>query len=154
MIAGRWVPWAIGGAAVALAFWCGTRMTRPAAAIAPHPATAERVVVERLPPAPSSPGLSRDDIRDIVRDELSQHSPPPVAAEADPPGHAAEVRDAVVAANAAISDGIARGVWGETERRALRIQLAHLGRAEVHDVLIPLFQAINAQRLHLDGPPL
>jgi hypothetical protein len=153
-VTARWVPWVIGGAAAALAFWCGARMSRPAGAAAAPPATVERVVVERPAPTASTGGLTRDDLREIVRDELAQRAAAPAAADPDPPARAAEVHAAVVAANAAVSDGIARGVWGETERAALRPQLAHLGSAEVHDVLIPLFQAINAQRLRLDGPPL
>ena len=42
----------------------------------------------------------------------------------------------------------------DRERAELRTQLVHLGTAEIHEVLSPLFQAINAQQVHLEGPPI
>ena len=56
--------------------------------------------------------------------------------------------------NVACPDGVARKVWGDRERAALRVYLAQLGPTETHEVLTPLFQAINAQQLQLDGPPI
>ena len=145
---------AIGGA-VALAFGAGLYLARPAAparAPAPAPAIAERVVVER-PGLPAPRGPSLDEIRAAVREEMAQRTgdEPPAA----PPVRSEEAtRAAVAKANAAVAEGIRRGVWSERERGELRAQLAQLGTAEVHEVLSPLFQAINAQQLHLDGPPI
>ncbi len=158
MTAIRWVAPAVGVAAVALAFWGGTRVSHSSGSVATAPAVApavaiERVVVERSPGGAAVGGLTRHDIREIIRDELAERGAA-AAANAEPRPSAAEVAAAVTAAHAAIHDGIERGVWGERERTALRPQLAHLSRAELHEVLSPLFQAINAQRLRLDGPPL
>jgi hypothetical protein len=143
------------GGAVALAFGAGLYLARPAApapAPAPAPAIAERVVVER-PGQPSAPrGPSLDEIRAAVREEMAQRAgdEPPAA----PPARSEEVREAVAKANAAVAEGIQRGVWSEHARAELRAQLAQLGTAEIHEVLSPLFQAINSQQLHLDGPPI
>jgi hypothetical protein len=159
VIAVRWRGAVLAGAAVALAFWAGTRVSRPAAPVS------QRVVVERAIPVVSSGGLTREDIRAVVREELEAHAGGPIAqapAEAaieqapiDPDGaHRPGPASAVDAASQAVAAGIAHGVWGEAERAALRVQLVQLDAAQTREVLTPLFRAINAHQLELDGPPL
>jgi len=143
------------GGALALAFGAGLYLARPASpvrAAAPPPAVAERVVVERAGQAAGPRGASLDEIRAAVREEVARRAEgePP----APPPGRAEEVRAAVAKASAAVAEGIGRGVWSDRERGELRAQLAQLGPAEIHEVLSPLFQAINAQQLQLEGPPI
>src|SRR6185503_14259918 len=150
MIAGaRWV--ALGLAALAATFWLGMRVGAPG----DGERGGARVIIERATAAPAVvhavagvSGLTREDIRTVVREELAQH-----AQEATENAHAAEVistermeqvKAAVASAHGVISDGVARGVWGERERAALRPQLIQLGQAETREVLMPLFQAINA----------
>lgn len=143
---------AIGGA-LALAFGAGLYLARPAApAPAPAPALAERVIVERPGPSAAPRGPSIDEIRAAVREEMGQRSAdaPPAA----PPDRAEQVRAAVARATAAVAEGVRRGVWSDRERGELRAQLVQLGTAEIHEVLSPLFQAINAQQIRLDGPPI
>lgn len=145
---------AIGGA-LALAFGAGLYLARPAApaaAAAAAPARAERVIVERPGPSAAPRGPSIDEIRAAVREEMGQRSAdePPAA----PPDRAEQVRAAVARANAAVAEGVRRGVWSDRERGELRAQLVQLGTAEIHEVLSPLFQAINAQQIRLDGPPI
>jgi hypothetical protein len=157
MVRARWM--ALGLAALAATFWLGARLGAPAGG--------ERVIVERpVAAAPtvirsvaSAPGLTRDDIRAVVREELAQHAAEPTpASEAAPratsPERVGQVRAAVEAAQGVVIEGVERGVWGDRERTALRTQLIQLGAAETREVLTPLFQAINTQRLQLDGPPI
>ena len=160
MVRARWVM--LGLAALAATFWLGTRLGgERGASGGGH---VERVLVERPagPPIvmqPASGGLTRDDIRAVVREELAQHEASDAkaaeakAAEASPE-HAAKLQAAVTAAHEVVTDGVARRVWGDRERAALRVQLVQLGPAETREVLAPLFQAINAQQLQLDGPPI
>jgi hypothetical protein len=150
----------LGLAALAATFWLGTRLGGSTGA--PAAGRMDRVVAERpLAPAiaiQSAAGLTREDIRAVVREELAQHAAPSPeardAAEAVSPERATQVHAAVVAAHEVVTDGVARGTWGDRERTALRVQLVQLGPAETHEVLTPLFQAINAQQLQLDGPPI
>ena len=151
----------LGLAALAATFWLGTRLggsTGAPAAARVDRAVAERPVVPAIAMQPAA-GLTREDIRAVVREELAQHAAPAAeardaAAPAVSPERAAQVHAAVVAAHEAVTDGVARGRWGDRERAALRVQLVQLGPAETHEVLAPLFQAINAQQLQLDGPPI
>jgi hypothetical protein len=154
----------LGLAALAATFWLGTRLggSTGAPAAARMDRVVDRVVAER-PVGPAitmqpAAGLTREDIRAVVREELAQHAGPAAeardAAEAVSPERAAQVHAAVVAAHEVVTDGVARRTWGDRERAALRVQLVQLGPAETHEVLTPLFQAINAQQLPLDGPPI
>jgi len=161
MVRARWM--ALGLAALAATFWLGARLGAPAGG--------ERVIVERpVAAAPavmrsvaSAPGLTRDDLRAVVREELAQHAAEPTPAPEAAPGAApgatspervGQVRAAVEAAHGVVIEGVERGMWGDRERAALRTQLVQLGPAETREVLTPLFQAINTQRLQLDGPPI
>jgi hypothetical protein len=153
MTRARWV--ALGLAALAATFWLGTRMG------ASGDRVTERVIVERPVAAPpvmqavaGAPGLTRDDIRAVVREELAQRAGEAAPVAEVSPERAEQVKTAVAAAHQAVVDGVAHGVWGERERAALRPQLTQLGPAETREVLTPLFQAINAQRVQLDGPPI
>src|SRR5262245_34108691 len=87
MTGARWV--ALGLAALAATFWLGLRVGTPAGDERGRP----RVIVERAPAAPAVvhaaagvQGLTRDDIRAVVREELAEH-----AREAAEPVQAAEV---------------------------------------------------------------
>lgn len=161
MARARWVM--LGLAALAATFWLGTRLGGPASERS-GAGRVERVVVERPagPPIvmqPAAGGLTREDIRAVVREELAQHEAQEAAADAKAPDavspeRAAKLQAAVVAAHGVVTDGVARRVWGDRERAALRVQLVQLGPAETREVLTPLFQAINAQQLQLDGPPM
>lgn len=133
----------------------GTSARTEAAPAVVAPA-AQPVVIER------SAGLDRDELRAIVREELSQHQAPSAARAEDAGEEAlaenaerqARREEAMVKANRVVERGISDGVWSIEEREALRAQLPALGEREIHAVLSPLFQAINAQRLTLDGPPI
>lgn len=139
-------------AAMVAAFYAGTRMAPSDAPPVPSPVASARVASAYAGAAPAAHGLTREDIRDVVREELAQVKDleRPIAAPRD----AARVVAAVTAANAIVADGLARGRWSEQERAALRVQLVHLGGAEIQEVVGPLFQAINAQRLEIDGAPI
>lgn len=153
---GTWIALAAG--AVALAFWAGQQTSpTPAPATereAPAAASARPIVIERTQ---AEPGLDREELRAIVREELArgQAAPSPAeeSAEADPARQQARA-EALAQASTVVEHGIADGVWSTEERNALRAQLPQLGEREIHAVLSPLFQAINAQRLQLDGPPI
>lgn len=126
--------------------------TAPSVAAAPQ----RPVLIER------TTGLDRDELRAIVREELSQHQAAAPRADAevseDAQAESAERQarraEALAKASRVVERGIADGVWSIDEREALRTQLPALGEREIHAVLSPLFQAINAQRLTLDGPPI
>lgn len=128
-------------AALALAFWAGTRVT-------PAP-----VVVERAPrPAPA---MTRAEIRSAVTEAIeSRATPVPLDQPPEPPPEAPAAENAGRAAASIIASGITDGVWSQSERDALRAELPALDPAHIREVLSPLFQAINAQRLELDGPPI
>jgi hypothetical protein len=154
----RW--WLGVAGALAVAFWGGTQVAgttvqRAGDTGAATSVTRTPVAAHAAPAAPPPRGLTRDDLRDdvraILRDELARK-----ASSSDGSIAPLPVPDtaAVSAAHAAVSGGIARGRWSAADRTALRAQLIQLGPAETHDVLAPLFQAINAQQLELDGPPI
>lgn len=148
----------LGLAALAATFWLGTRLGPP---VERGAGRVDRVVVER-PVGPQvvmqpvgGAGLTREDIRAVVREELAEHeAAQPKPAEPVSPERAAQLQSAVAAAHEVVTDGVARRVWGDRERAALRVQLVQLGPAETREVLTPLFQAINAQQIQLDGPPI
>lgn len=143
-------------AAFALGQRNGTSARTAAAPTAAAPA-ARPVLIER------TSGLDRDELRAIVREELSQHQVAArsegaeegsEAAQAESTERQARRAEALMQASQVVERGIADGVWSIEEREALRAQLPALGEREIHAVLSPLFQAINAQRLTLDGPPI
>jgi hypothetical protein len=138
-------------AALPLAFWLGTRASRPAAVPAPAPAHAAPAA--RAPAPLAAAGLDRDDVRAVIREELARLDHAPALSE-DELRPSEEAERAHTAALSVVEAGIADGVWDDADRQALRAQLGALGAAETHEVLSPLFQAINDQRLALDGPPI
>lgn len=79
---------------------------------------------------------------------------PSAALEPTDAARSTRVARAAASASRAIAAGLADGLWDESDRQALRAQLPYLGQRETHSVLSPLFQAINAQRVRLDGPPI
>ncbi|HRC56205.1 MAG TPA: hypothetical protein PKU97_09795 [Kofleriaceae bacterium] len=97
--------------------------------------------------------LGAEELRAIVQEELARAGKPADVAQEDPDRVAARA-EAMTQASALVEHGISDGVWSVEERNALRAQLPDLGEREIHAVLSPLFQAINAQRLRLDGPPI
>jgi hypothetical protein len=161
MAAPRWT-WLAGTVLlVALSYGMGKRNGAPADPDAPAeagvPAAARPIVIER---AGASGGLDPEQLRAVVREELARKAEEPAGeqeAPADEPAalaRAARMAQAVTAATAAIEAGIVDGIWDARDREQLREQLPYLGERETHAVLSPLFQAVNAQRVKLDGPPI
>jgi len=155
-VSSLWLRGMLGAAALLLAFWAGTRVApRPAP---PAPVFAEPVAARAALPAPVTVGgITRDDVRVVIREELARAdraATAPAEEAAPDPAEAAAIEQAHAAAATAIDQGIEDGVWNEADRHALRLQLVHLGPEETKEVLSPLFQAINDQRLQLDGPPI
>lgn len=161
----RWKWILLAGGAVTLAFWAGQRTGAPAPgagterAPAPPAASPRPIIIERAPAGsePGAPGalgsLGAEELRAIVQEELARAGKPADVAQEDPDRVAARA-EAMTQASALVEHGISDGVWSVEERNALRAQLPDLGEREIHAVLSPLFQAINAQRLRLDGPPI
>jgi hypothetical protein len=159
----RWT-WLAGAALlISLSYWMGRRNSAHSETGARSPASAATavrpIVVERTSAPGSSSGLDREELRAVVREELARDAAEREGAEAPveeaaDPERADRVAQAVTAATTAIEAGIVDGVWDARDREALREQLPHLGERETHAVLSPLFQAVNAQRVKLDGPPI
>jgi hypothetical protein len=151
------IAWTAGAcvATAALAYWLGARgASAPASpTVAQPPAATARVAAPpvRHEVAPAG-GLTVDDVRAVVREELAARDDDaaPAAAEATE----AERETAVTTAHTAIADGISDGVWDERDRVTLGIQVARLGPDDAAKAIAPLFAAINAQRVELRGPPL
>jgi hypothetical protein len=153
----RWTQLAAVALVVALAYWAGRRQADGhGSAPSQVSAAARPLVIERN----LAGGLDSEELRAVVREELalaqrSEHDEPdPEPIEPSDPVRAAKVAQAASSASHAIEVGIADGLWDERDRDALREQLPYLGERETHAVLSPLFQAINAQRVKLDGPPI
>jgi len=140
-------------ASVIVAFWVGTHWAASSPVVAPA-----RVVVPPPISVTASGGLTAAQVRDIIREELARVPAPaaddeprdPVADEA----RSSEVAQRLAEAKVVVEDGIRDGIWSNQDRAKLRQYLAHLGPAETQELLRPLFQAINNQRLKLDGPPI
>jgi hypothetical protein len=158
-VAGSWRWLVLAGCGAALAFWAGRHqgaaapVTATPTAVAPRPLVIERTTIA----SGSSSSVSREDLRAVIREELeAQRAGAQVAAEdkAEDPARVAAAARAMEAASQVVEAGISDGVWSAQDRAALREQLPRLGEHETQAVLSPLFQAINAQRLQLDGPPI
>jgi hypothetical protein len=151
------IAWTAGAcvASAALAYWLGARgASAPASpAVVQPPAATARVAAPpvRLEAAPRG-GLTVDDVRAVVREELAARDDD--ATPAAPEATEAERAAAVTTAHAAITDGVSDGVWDERDRVTLGIQVARLGPDDAAKAIAPLFAAINAQRVELRGPPL
>ena len=151
--------WTIGAcaASAALAYWVGARgAASPKAPAAARPAPAAvRVVTRPVLEAPvPGRGLTRDDVRAAIREELAARDDDARTPEAPDAPASDEVERAVSAARAAVSDGLRDGVWDEHNRVTLGARLAHLGPDDAARAIAPLFAAINAQQVDLRGPPL
>lgn len=165
----RWT-W-IGGAALLMALsygvghWQAPREASPSsqerpeggARVAMRPLVVERTVA-------GASGLDRDELRAVVREELARDIEQRAAdggedvavseeAKAERAARAERSAKAATVASAAVTAGIDDGLWDDRDRQALREQLPYLDERATHAVLEPLFQAINAQRVKLDGPP-
>jgi hypothetical protein len=138
-------------ASAAIAYALGAHGSAPAPTRAAASA-GPRVVTERVIAPVASDGLSRDDVRAVIREELAAR----VQAAAVPADSTSREDGPrmVAAAHAVVSDGLRDGVWDARDRAALRERIAHLGPDEAQDAIAPLFAAINAQRVQLEGPPL
>jgi hypothetical protein len=156
----RWM-WLAGTVLLlAVSYGMGRRSSTPAEADSPveagAPAAVRSIVIER---SDTPGGIDREELRAVVREELARNAEEH-AGEEDParepadPAREARVTQAVAAAVAAIESGIVDGLWDARDREKLREQLPFLGERETHAVLSPLFQAVNAQRVKLDGPPI
>jgi hypothetical protein len=130
------------------------------------PPNAPPLVMER---AVSSTGVSADEVRAILRQELEALKPAPTA-----PGavQAASAPEAVVAraaptvppasteaaerALALVDARIDTGTWSEEDRRRLQAEAAHLTNDQLAGVLSKLFPAAQDGRLKLtyEGSPL
>jgi hypothetical protein len=154
-VTGRgWVVACVGSAAVA--YWLGARTSAAPSAPATPPAIASAPVAAApvIAVAPGQAvGLTRDDLRAVIREELAARAESPVAA-APASDDGAAPTPALATAHAAVDTGLHDGVWDERDREVLRAQLVHLRPAEIDEVLSPLFRAINDQRVRLDGAPL
>jgi hypothetical protein len=148
------LAWTLGGcvASAAIAYAVSAHRSSPATATTPAASTAPRVVTERIVTPASSAGLSRDDLRAVIREELDARAQ--AGAAAAEPASREDSQRMVTAAHAVISDGLRDGVWDLRDRVALRDRIAHLGPEDAQEAIGPLFAAINAQRVQLDGPPL
>lgn len=162
--------WTRGGGALALAalmalaYGAGHMRASP-----PRAAPEERERGEALAARPvlveRGGGIDRDELRAVVREELARRGEAAAgpreeedaAGEAEAAARAAKAERSARAASlasAAVAAGIGDGRWDAGDREALREQLPYLDERATHEVLEPLFQAINAQRLTLDGPPI
>lgn len=162
----RWT-W-IGAAALLMALSYGVGRWRSSAEASPQaadgrgggePAVAVRpLVVERTGGAP---GIDREELRAVVREELAHSAEQrgddggeDATALAEKAAKAERSAKAATVASAAVAAGISDGLWDERDRQALREQLPYLDERATHAVLGPLFRAINAQQVKLDGPPI
>ena len=169
----RWM-WLAGAVLlVTLSYWMGKRHGATSDAGAPastsavsSASSARPSAIERAGAANASRSLDGEELRAVVREELARNAAeregaeaavaaePSEAASPANPARAERMAQAVTAATAAIETGIVDGIWDERDRDVLRAQLPYLGERETHAVLSPLFQAVNAQRVKLDGPPI
>jgi hypothetical protein len=150
------LAWTLGACAASavIAYALGAHGSSPTSAPAATvaAAAAPRVVTERVI-APGAPGgLSRDDVRAAIREELAERAQ--AGTVATEPTSREDGQRMVAAAHAVVSDGLRDGVWDARDRAALRERIAHLGPDDAQDAIAPLFAAINAQRVQLEGPPL
>ncbi|MEZ4362893.1 MAG: hypothetical protein R3B48_22065 [Kofleriaceae bacterium] len=147
-----------GGCALTLAYLAGRLQTDAAPTPTAVPAAASPaprpIVLER---AAAPAGLTRDELRAAIREALAEERGAETADPTDErtaPEREARIAEARSVALEVVARGLDDGVWSVEERAALRAQLMDLPERETHEVLTPLFQAINAQRLRLDGPPI
>ena len=124
-----------------------------------EPAVAVRpLVVQRTGGAS---GIDREELRAVVREELAHSAEQrgedggeDATALAEKAAKAERSAKAAAVASAAVTEGIGDGLWDERDRQALREHLPYLDERATHAVLGPLFRAINAQQVKLDGPPI
>lgn len=170
MTSPRWT-WLAGAVLlVTLSYWMGKRHGAPSDAGAPASSSAATSAyparpsaIERVGAADAVRSLDGEELRAVVREELARNAAEREGEEAADavessnaanPARAERMAQAVTAATSAIETGIVDGIWDARDREALREQLPYLGEHETHAVLSPLFQAVNAQRVKLDGPPI
>lgn len=168
MSAPRWT-W-IGAAALLMALSYGVGRWRSSAEASPQAAqgrdgreaaVAMRPLVVERAGAGASSGIDREELRAVVREELAHSAEQrgedggeDATALAEKAAKAERSAKAATVASAAVAAGISDGLWDERDRQALREQLPHLDERATHAVLGPLFRAINAQQVKLDGPPI
>ncbi len=171
MSAPRWT-W-IGAAALLMALSYGVGRWRSSPEAAPQAAqgrdgrdgreaaVAMRPLVVERAGAGASSGIDREELRAVVREELAHSAEQrgedggeDATALAEKAARAERSAKAATVASAAVAAGISDGLWDERDRQALREQLPHLDERATHAVLGPLFRAINAQQVKLDGPPI
>ena len=127
---------------VVVAYYAG----RQFASVEAAPPAATRVV-ERIAVQPATTRLHPEDLRALVAEIDRQ---PAVTADDQVQSPTERPTEALAIVEAGIRDG----TWSASERDTLRAKLVDLRPAEIDEVLSPLFQAINAQRVRLDGPPI
>jgi hypothetical protein len=97
-------------------------------------------------------GISLDDVRAVVREELANDKVPAEDTVGD--NHADDSRFAV--AKTALDTAMSDGRWSETDRSQLRAHLATLSQTESEKLFSVLFPALNAGQLHAEfrGSPI
>jgi hypothetical protein len=115
--------------------------------------TRETARLVRIPTAPAAPaaGVSAEEVRDIVRAELSARPEAPAASEAvEPAAH-----EAVVSADRLLEEVAGRGVWTDEDRLAFRGHLDAATPSERGRLMAALARTLNeGARLATAGPPL
>jgi hypothetical protein len=153
----RW-PAFLGCIVVCFVVFLAGRMTAPGAV--EHPPAA----VTRGPAMPgcaatTSPALTADTVRAIVREELTAHAPEPAPAPApastEPSRDKEEMAGALEHARGVLTQRMADGRWTDEDREALREAMRGLQPTQAREILSVLFPAINSGKLVLetvDGP--
>ena len=120
----------------------------------PAPAKTERIVErggERtIVREHGGAGISLDDVRAVVREELKANGSTDAASQPPPDPQR------LARAQAALDEGLADGRWTEEDRERLRPNLASLTREELEQVFGKLFPALNSGELRVEvmGPPV
>ncbi|MBA3500193.1 MAG: hypothetical protein H0T65_07470 [Deltaproteobacteria bacterium] len=99
--------------------------------------------------------IDLDEVRAVVRDELAQSRTDDNVAR--PTDDKPVIDDARLArATTALDQGMSDGRWTADDRDRLRLVLQTLSQAEMEQVAIRLFPALNSGKLQLvgAGPPL
>ena len=142
--------WLVLPASIAAAFAAGLALggsSHEATAPAPVPASPPTAAAAAAPR-----GLSADEVRRIVRDELA-NAPARAAGEAATDKADAEAGDpdALARAHEVLAAGMADGRWSIEDRAALRQAIVRLARPQIDEIFATLFPAINAGQLRLDS---
>ena len=124
----------------------------------PAPAKTERIVErggERtIVRERGGDGISLDDVRAVVREELKAKGAGEQGVE--PAEQPAPDPQRLARAQEALDQGLADGRWTDEDRERLRPNLASLTREELEQIFGKLFPALNSGELRVEvmGPPV